>query len=407
MQDRNFIICISQTSWEGVFQKTIVQLMTELAPRHRVLFVDYQYTLKDWIMGLLGRVQVPLLEAVRLKNPLNRKTLANGAQLYLWTPPVSLPVNWMPDRWHDRVMKWNANRMLRSLRKVIPLIDNQPPLVVNAFNPVWGLPMLGKLNEKATIYYCFDEITIESWIARHGGRCEKEYLPKVDAVVTTSVTLRSAKSQLQPRAFCVKNGANYDLFSQARELALTTDRSRPIVGYLGTADNRINLDLVEYCLQALPQVTFQFIGRITDEIVTQRLSKYPNLEFIKPVPPAELVPLMARLHVGIIPFNCSEHTYTIYPLKINEYLAAGIPVVSTRFSILDDFDEVVDFVNEPAAFVEALKKSLAGVSDERVEEFIETAASNSWVHRAEEFEDIMQQVFNAKLSGHVTPVGQD
>ncbi|GAB3021255.1 glycosyltransferase [Spirosoma pulveris] len=400
MQDKKFIICISHTPWEGVFQKTIVQLMTELALRHRVLFVDYQYTVKDWVMGLLGREQVPLRQVLRLSNPLTRKTLANGAHIYLWTPPMSLPVNWMPQPWHDRFMKWNVNRMLRGLRQVMPLIDNQPPLVVNAFNPVWGLPMLKQLNEKATIYYCYDEITAESWIARHGGRRERDYLPKVDAVVTTSVTLRSAKSQLQPNAFCVKNGANYDLFQQARQLAQTTDRSRQTVGYLGTADNRINLDLVEYCLQALPEVTFQFIGRITDPTVTQRLAPYPNVEFIKPVPPAELLPLLARLQVGIIPFACNEHTYTIYPLKINEYLAAGIPVISTRFSVLDDFEQVVAFADEPEAFVEAIQAALKGVSAERVEEFVQTASANSWVHRAQEFEGIMEQVLDAKSLVH-------
>ena len=97
MQNQDFIICVSHTPWGGGYQKAVVQLMTELAVRHRVLFVDYQYTIKDWVFGLFGREKVPLREVLRLKNPLSKKTLANGGELYVWVPPMALVVNWMPD----------------------------------------------------------------------------------------------------------------------------------------------------------------------------------------------------------------------------------------------------------------------------------------------------------------------
>ena len=396
MQNQEFIICVSHTPWAGGYQKAVVQLMTELAARHQVLFVDYQYTIKDCVFGLLGRSNVPVREVLRFRNPLIRKSLANGAELYIWVPPMAMVVNWMPDAWHDFFMRWNAAWLLKSLRKAVAAVSTKRPVVINSYNPVWGVPMLGQLNERSTIYYCYDEIAAGKWIARHGERYERSYLPKVDAIVTTSVTLQSAKRQLQPNAFCVKNGANYALFSQARQLAFTADRSQKIVGYLGTADDRLNLDLLEYCLKTLPAVTFQFIGRITDSVVTDRLAHYANVEFIEPVPPAELPPLLARLHAGIIPFACNDHTYTIYPLKINEYLAAGIPVISTRFSVLDDFDEVVDFTNDPARFVECIQAAITYVSPDRIGQFVRTAEANSWVKRALEFEDVIRQVLRSK-----------
>ena len=406
MHDQDFIICVSHTPWSGGYQKAVVQLMTAMASRHRVLFVDYQYTLKDWVSGLLGKQNVPLLEVLRLKNPLIKKTLDNGAELYVWVPPMALMVNWMPAFWHDYFMKWNTRRLLTSLRKAMQKVSTKRPLVINSFNPVWGVPMLGQLNEWGTIYYCYDEITAGKWIAKHGTRYEREYLPKVDAVVTTSVTLQSAKGQLQPNSFCVKNGANYALFSEARQLALTTDRSKKIVGYLGTADDRLNLDLLEYCLKSLPDVTFQFIGRVTDSIVTDRLSQYSNAEFIKSVPAHELPPFMAKLHAGIIPFQCNEHTYTIYPLKINEYLAAGLPVISTRFSILDDFEGVINLTNDPTEFVESIRSVITSVSPDRIEQFVRTAEANSWEHRALEFEEVIRQVNRAK-TGKQEPALQE
>ncbi|WP_332367908.1 hypothetical protein [Spirosoma telluris] len=75
MQQFDSIVCLGQTTWEGDFQKAVVQLMTELSARHRVLYVDYQYTLKDWAMGVVGRQDIPIRQTVRLENPLTKKPL--------------------------------------------------------------------------------------------------------------------------------------------------------------------------------------------------------------------------------------------------------------------------------------------------------------------------------------------
>ncbi|GAB4018557.1 hypothetical protein GCM10028808_53520 [Spirosoma migulaei] len=393
MQQFDSIVCLGQTTWEGDFQKAVVQLMTELSVRHRVLYVDYQYTLKDWAMGVAGRQDMPVRQTVRLKNPLLKKTFANGSEVYVWTPPLMLPVNWMSPKAHDLLVQQNVNRLIKGLRRVMRQLNMTRPLVINGLNPVFGLPMLHQLNECATIYYCFDEITIINWMSRHGSRYEPDYLQEVDAVVTTSETLRRSKSLLQPNAYCVKNGVNFELFNQAYQLAQQEPvPEKPIVGYLGTADNRINLELVGYCVRTMPDVTFQFVGEIHEPSLTKLLAVYPNVVFTPPHQPAELPPLLAKMKATMIPFVCNEHTYTIYPLKINEYLAAGLPVVSTPFSLLDDFAGVVELAASPADFAQALRKALADDAPERVQARIAMAKNNSWARRAEEFEAVIQKV---------------
>lgn len=393
MQQFDSIVCLGQTTWEGDFQKAVVQLMTELSVRHRVLYVDYQYTLKDWAMGVAGRQDIPIRQTVRLKNPLLKKTFANGSEVYVWTPPLMLPVNWMSPKAHDLLVQQNVNRLVKGLRRVMRQLNMTRPLVINGLNPVFGLPMLHQLNECATIYYCFDEITIINWMSRHGSRYEPDYLRKVDAVVTTSETLRRSKSLLQPNAYCVKNGVNFDLFNQAYQLAQQQPLpEKPIVGYLGTADNRINLELVDYCIRTMTDVTFQFVGEVHEPSLTKLLSVYPNVVFTPPHQPAELPQLLAKMKATMIPFVCNEHTYTIYPLKINEYLAAGLPVVSTPFSLLDEFTGVVELAASPEDFAQALRKALADDTPERVQARIAMAKNNSWARRAEEFEAVIQKV---------------
>jgi glycosyltransferase involved in cell wall biosynthesis len=229
-------------------------------------------------------------------------------------------------------------------------------------------------------------------MSRHGGRYEPLYLQRVDAVVTTSETLRQTKSVLQPNAYCVKNGVNFDLFNQSRQLADPEPAATPVVGYLGTADNRINLDLVEYCVRTMPDVQFQFVGEVHEPTIIQRLSAYPNVTFMASRQPEQLPAVLARMNAAMIPFICNPHTYTIYPLKINEYLAAGLPVVSTPFSLLGDFDGVIELAETPADFAQALRRALNDTSSKRLDERVAMARTNSWERRAEEFEDVIRQI---------------
>lgn len=389
------IICVGQTTWEGDFQKAVVQLMGEFSVRHRVLYVDYQHTYKDLVMGVAGQRGVPILTMMNLASRLVKKPGKNGSEVYVWHPPTMLPINWLPPKIHDRLVEWNVGRLVKSLRNVMQRLGLERPLIINGMNPVFGVPMLNKLNEAGTIYYCFDEITIARWMSRHGGRYEEEYLRRVDAVVTTSETLRRTKSVRQSNTFCVKNGVNFELFNQARQLAEKTPPTTPIVGYLGTADDRINVDIVAHCAQTMPDVVFQFIGEIKEPALTERLSRYPNVVFIPPRQPADLPPLLAQLSAAMIPFVCNEHTYTIYPLKINEYLAAGLPVVSTPFSILGDFDGVIELADTSELFAQALRRALSDHSLPRIMERVEMARANSWEHRAEEFEVVFNKLIAA------------
>ena len=390
MKQFDSIICITQTPWTGDFQKAVVQLMTELAAHHRVLFVDYLYTIKDLATG---RKDMPIKKTMRFSSPLTPIETAHGGELYVWAPPLMMPINWLPIQWHDRLLLWNTDRLVSSLTKVMHQLDMHHPLVINAYNPVVGLPLLGRLNECATIYYCFDEITAAgNWMSRHGDRYEDEFVQRVDAIITTSETLRQDKSAGQTPTFCVKNGANFDLFNRTRQLARSNPTVKPVVGYLGSADNRIDIDLMEYCARMMPDVDFQFIGEVHEPELLKRLDYLTNVTFIPPHPPADLPPLLAKWHVGIIPFVCNSHTYTIYPLKINEYLAAGLPVVSTPFSLLDDFAGIIELADTPERFSQALRRALADKCEQRTQQRVDTAQANSWEQRAREFDAVIKRI---------------
>lgn len=387
------IICVGQTTWEGDFQKAIVQLMREFSVRHRVLYVDYQHTAKDLLMGMLGRqAGVPVKTMLGQAEALTQRPGKEGQNVWVWQPPVMLPINFLPPALHDPLLTLNAGRLVSALRQQMKRLGFARPLVINGMHPVLGTALLGQLDEIATIYYCFDEIAISPWMRDHGSRYEAEYMRRVDAVVTTSDALYQAKRQIQPNTFCVKNGVDFPLFNQARQLAEQRPPVRPIVGYLGTADDRVNVDLVEYCARTMPNVQFQFVGEVKEPALSERLGRYSNVVFTPPQQPAQLPPLLAAFSAGMIPFVCNAHTRTIYPLKINEYLAAGLPVVSTPFSKLDDFAGVVPLADSPEAFANALRHALGDKQPERIQTRIDMAHANSWTNRALAFETVFEAV---------------
>ncbi len=388
------IICVGQTAWAGEFQKAVVQLMVELSARHRVLYVDYQYTLKDLVTGTTGGEPVPTKILLGQADALTEHPTAPGRSVWVWQPPVMLPVNFLPPTLHDPLAGQNAGRLVAKLRSIMRQLLMNNPLVINGLNPVFGLAMLGKLDEWATVYYCFDEISIARWMSRHGSRYEARYMALVDAVVTTSENLRQTKALVQPHTFCVKNGVNFELFHKATLLDGPQPGQPPVVGYLGTADDRLDYDLLSHCARSLPDVQFQFIGRVSDPALVRELSALPNVSFVPPRQPEALPPLMAGMSVGMIPFVCNDHTRTIYPLKINEYLAAGLPVVSTPFASLDDFNGIISLATSPEAFVTAIRHALADTEPERVNQRIAMARNNSWAQRAVEFEAVIDQVMN-------------
>ena len=121
-----------------------------------------------------------------------------------------------------------------------------------------------------------------------------------------------------------------------------------------------------------------------DELAVRQLGRLPNVYLLGAKPVAELGDYIAAFSVGLIPFVKNDLTAGIYPLKINEYLALGLPVVSTRFADLSDFSAYIEVANDTAAFLQATKRALSGQAPADPNARRNFAAGNSWQGRAEE-----------------------
>jgi glycosyltransferase involved in cell wall biosynthesis len=384
------IICVSMTTWEGDYMKAVVHMMGNLAKNNRVLFIDYAFTLKDLIKGIFGQTNIPVRRLLGLSPRLRIVNYQGHELLHMTLPPI-LPINWINNSYvFDFIMNFQAGLLSKfSIKKVLARLKFDNPIMINAFNPVMGNSLQKLLNISRSIYYCYDEISAADWCSKHGKRLEEQYAKQVDMVAVTSTALLESKVRLNRNTVLIKNGVDFDLFHQAFNMEKTHTNKK--IGYIGSLDFRVDYDLLETLIQEKPKYKFIFIGRIMDQDNCQRLSAYSNVQFLGSKQPNELPGLLSQIDVAIIPFVKNEFTRNIYPLKINEYLAAGLPVVSTDFADMSDFQDLISIENNTNSFIRAIETSMNDDTSLQLKR-IEIARSNDWSSRTEQLEKVISQL---------------
>jgi glycosyltransferase involved in cell wall biosynthesis len=146
------------------------------------------------------------------------------------------------------------------------------------------------------------------------------------------------------------------------------------------------------------EIGFFFVGPVnTDEHVKNGLADLPNTYFIGVKKMEQLPAYLQHADCAIIPFNCTKLTKSIYPLKINEYLAAGMPVVTTRFSEdIESFGNVVYLADSHSDFLLCVDKAISENSPSLKNKRLEVANANSWSNRALQFYEIVKHYLNKK-----------
>ena len=197
----------------------------------------------------------------------------------------------------------------------------------------------------------------------------------------------------------MKNFVNYELFSESYDRRFDRLGSKlgpKTVGYVGSIDFRMDIDLMQFLIESRPEVYFLLVGPVADPEIKRRLGKYENGVFVGPQQPNRLPEWLAKMDVGIIPYVNNGFTQNIYPMKVNEYLAAGLAVVSTDFGDLQDFQDIITITDQENEFLKALDEGLNHRTIALATERPMIAKGNSWKARARKLGQIIEKVANKK-----------
>ena len=375
-------------SWHGNYMKSTVELAKELALRHRVLYIDYAYTIKD-VMSARSESTIPVDRILKSDQSLKTIALDNGGKISILSLPPIIPFNWTNSRAvYKAIQELNYHIVSGRIKDTLRDQDFKADIVINAFNPFFGSALPKLFPNIPVIYYCYDNIEASDWAAKHGGRLEREFVSNTSATIFSSDALRDNKGWKVP-GYVVNNGVDLRIFNRiSQELNLKNERK--IIGYVGTIDDRLDFDLLKKLAVANQNFDFHFIGRVITGAAEQ-LKALPNVKLFGAVTPEKLPGMMQHFEAGIIPFIKNDFTRNVYPMKVNEYLAMGVPVVCTSFAHFSDLNGYLEIADDEITFSAKLREAISADNSVLKEQRKLKAHTNSWEHKSSEFETILMR----------------
>jgi len=170
-------------------------------------------------------------------------------------------------------------------------------------------------------------------------------------------------------------------------------RHKKIIGYTGSLEYRTNIDLLNGIADGHPDKILCIVGPVySEEAIISGLFDKPNVLYCGSKRLDKLPAYLRFMDCMIIPFKCNKLTSSIYPLKINEYLAAGKPVVSTGFSAeIRSFSDIIGIADDIGSFNSLINDAINNDSAELIDNRMVRAGKNSWKVRVAQFWKILEE----------------
>jgi len=214
---------------------------------------------------------------------------------------------------------------------------------------------------------------------------ERQLLAHSDLVLYVSRMLMDEETpRIGGRAHFIDHGVDVDHFRVSAEVDLPADLRAvpaPRAGFFGALDDFVvDFDLVERVAVELPHVSIVLIGDATHPM--ERFEKHRNVHWLGFRPYEEIPAYGSGFDVALMPWQDNEWIRYSNPIKLKEYLALGLPVVSTSFAELDRYREQVYEATDHAGFVDAVRAALVSGGPCSAEELRASVLPYSWRSRA-------------------------
>jgi glycosyltransferase involved in cell wall biosynthesis len=391
MPDAWDIICFANDWSSDPLSKK--QVMVRLAQRHRVL----------WINSINNRA--PRLEQKDIRRVVQKlSNFARGlvrVEERIWVlAPLYLPFHGQPfvRLLNRRLLGWQIRRALRRLGFVQPITYTFLPSSAD---------VVGTLGEKLIVYHCVDEYGAFSDAAGAIRDRERELLAKADMVLVCSSPLLRSKQELNPRTYLITHGVDYEHFRRATEVTTPValelqNLPRPILGFHGLIADWVDLPMLAELARLRPGWSIVLVGRPDTDLGP--ILKLPNVHVLGHRPYARLPEYLRGFDVALLPFVVNELTLNANPLKLREYLAAGLPVVAAPLPEASRFQGLVAFAGSADEYLREIKalleQGMAGPSGARSER----VAGETWDCKVEQIERALGDALANRAASPLAPL---
>ena len=394
MRKNNNYIIFSSIDWT-IHWQLHHQLATSLASSgNKVLFVDNT-----------GIRSVNISDVKRLKERI--ENWWNGAHgfsyvnnnLTIYSPLL------LPFPYSKLSLFINKKIFNRSLDRWMKASRFRDPVVISFLPTPLIQESIKYIKPKLTVYYCANNMADSSISASNVLPFEEKFFKDADIVFTASYVAQEHASKFAENVFYFPPGIDFEKF----DVAIRTNKGilgdieniqRPIIGYIGTLGRVLDQDLI--CAIADKYLNFNIVLIGPEFTDIKELKKRKNIILLGSKPHDQLPYYIKEFDVGIVPYICNNFTEGVYPSKLNEYLAMGVPFVSTNLrevrKSVESYDKLGVVANNTHEFIDAVKAMIEEKSEKLRNLRIEASKENSWDFRFKGISDILNSGIDLKES---------
>jgi glycosyltransferase involved in cell wall biosynthesis len=266
-----------------------------------------------------------------------------------------------------------------------------------------AIEYVGSLGESLVVYYCTDDWSNFTYLdGQKMAAMERQLMQCADVCFMTASSLLESKKAVNPNTFLATHGVDHAHFVKALAPATAVPVEvatlpHPIIGFFGLIHEWIDLDLLAKMARMHPDWSIVLIGKSMVDV--SALKSFPNIHLLGRRPYETLPGYCRAFDVAVIPFEVNELTRNVNPIKLREYLSAGLPVVSTDLPEVEFYSEYVYVARGHDEFVSKVEQAVREDSVEARRRRSDSMQSETWQARVAAVGEAVISASNARLRG--------
>jgi teichuronic acid biosynthesis glycosyltransferase TuaH len=354
------IVLFSFQTWESKIGFNLKDMALELSKYNRVLFINRAEDRISVLRTMLKKQDT--FQSVES----SKRGLVQQVQENIWVyQPKSIleSINWSPFySLYDFFNRINNKRLAKEISAAIDELHFSQVIVINDNDFFRGLYHKDLIPCDKYIFYIRDFLTIQPYFKRFGPRTEAQIIGHSDLVVANSAYLANYSRQWNSKSFDIGQGCDLESFGE-EDLPVPEDMAsipRPIVGYCGfITAMRLDIEVIRHIALSLPECSVVLVGPMDEEFKQAGLDRFKNVFLLGSKAPEAVRNYIRHFDVCINPQLVNPLTIGNYPRKVDEYLAAGKPVVATGTEAMKMFEDHCFLCESKEDYTRQIRKILS------------------------------------------------
>jgi glycosyltransferase involved in cell wall biosynthesis len=292
-------------------------------------------------------------------------------------------INWIPATGIFSIInKINNKRLAADIKHAAERLGFKDFIIFNDNDIFRSFYLKEFLNPKLYIYYSRDNLLGVNYWKKHGAKLEPQHIAKADIAIANSNYLTHYLLKYNINSHYSGQGCNIELFDGKKNFTMPDEMkniTNPVIGYVGALTSlRIDVNVIKAIAKSHPDYSIVLVGPYDKLKEKSEIDYLPNVYFLGKKPIETLPSYVQFFDVCINPQIINPITIGNYPLKIDEYLAMGKPVVATKTDAMKIFGDYVYLAGKPEDYSSLIDKALACDSNQLKKERMLLAASHTW-----------------------------